>query len=124
MGANMWRNLRILFLVILVLLLLSGCMSKAQKKSLYDKAIPIAQQYMKDNFNADVVFSDYYEINDPMNSEIVLYGHMVGDESATFSIGINHKTFKVNNVGGSSKVMDRYVEPNKKNKSSTEDTKK
>ncbi|BFH60149.1 hypothetical protein PAJ34TS1_07410 [Paenibacillus azoreducens] len=99
-------------------------MSKAQKKSLYDKAIPIAQQYMKDNFNADVVFSDYYEINDPMNSEIVLYGHMGGDESATFSIGINHKTFKVNNVGGSSKVMDRYVEPNKKNKSSTEDTKK
>ncbi|WP_309272211.1 hypothetical protein [Paenibacillus sp.] len=87
-------------------------MSKSQKKSIYNKAVPIAQQYMKDNYNADVMFSDY-EFLDPMNSEIVLYGHMVGDENDTFSIGVSHKTFRINNLIGSSKIMDRYVKPDK-----------
>ncbi|MDR0268484.1 MAG: hypothetical protein LBJ26_10325 [Paenibacillus sp.] len=79
---------------------------------------------MKDNFNADVIFSDNYKFLDPMSSDIILYGHMVGDEDATFSIIINHETFKVNDVGGSSKVMDRYIKPDQKNKPSTEDPKK
>ncbi|BFH60145.1 hypothetical protein PAJ34TS1_07370 [Paenibacillus azoreducens] len=98
-------------------------MSKTQKEAIYNKAEPIAQQYMKDNYNTDVIFYDY-KFLDPMNSEIVLYGHMVGDEDATIQVGISHKTFKINRVSGSRKVMDRYVEPNKKNKSSTENTKK
>ncbi|BFH60140.1 hypothetical protein [Paenibacillus azoreducens] len=120
----MWRIFRVIFSVILVISLLSGCMSKSQKKTIYNKAVPIAEQYMKDNYNTDVIISDNYQFLDPMNSEIVLNGHMVGDESATFSIGINHKTFKINNIIGSSEIMDRYVKPDQKNKSSTEDPKK
>ncbi|BFH60137.1 hypothetical protein [Paenibacillus azoreducens] len=99
-------------------------MTKSKKEAIYNKAVPIAQQYMKDNFNADVVFSDNYEFLDPMSSTIVLYGHMSGDKDATFDIMIDHGTFKISQVGGSSKVMDRRVKPDQKNKSSTEDTKK
>ncbi|BFH60151.1 hypothetical protein [Paenibacillus azoreducens] len=118
------RNLRIISLIILVLFFLSGCMSKTQKETIYNKAVPIAQQYMKNNFNADVIFSDNYEFLDPMSSTIVLYGHMSGDKDATFDIMIDHGTFKISQVGGSSEVMDRRVKLDKKNKSSTENTKK
>ncbi|MDR0268487.1 hypothetical protein [Paenibacillus sp.] len=121
----MWKKSGVLLLALLILLSLTGCMSRTQKKAIYNKAVPIALQYMKDHFNADVVFSDNYQFLDPMNSEIVLKGHMVGDEAATFSIGINHKTFKVNDVGVSGKLEDQYVKyPDKKNKPSTEDIKK
>jgi hypothetical protein len=64
---------------------------------------------MKDNFNVDVIISANYEIHDPMDSEIVLYGHMLGDEEASFQIGINHKTYTVNRIGGTSKLLDRRV---------------
>ncbi|MDR0268485.1 MAG: hypothetical protein LBJ26_10330 [Paenibacillus sp.] len=109
-------------MAISILLLLTGCMSKAQKKAIYNKAVPIALQYMKDNFNADVIFSDKYEFLDPMSSTIVLYGHMSEDKDATFDIMIDHKTFETSQVGGSSKVMDRRVKLDKKR--TTEDTKK
>ncbi|MBQ4900422.1 hypothetical protein KB559_16415 [Paenibacillus sp. Marseille-P2973] len=108
----MAKKLIICFCVILLICLLSGCMSKSQKEAIYNKAVPIATEYMKTHYNVEVIISDYYEINDPANSEIVLYGHIVEDADASFTVGINHKSYKINRVGVSSKLKDSKVMTN------------
>lgn len=105
----MLRILKITFISVLTLSLLGGCISKSQKNAIFNKSVPIAKEYMKTHFNTDVVISKYYEINDPVTYEIVLYGHMVSDPEANFHIAINHKSYEVTSVGGASKIMDREV---------------
>ncbi|WP_435924029.1 hypothetical protein [Paenibacillus sp. DYY-L-2] len=105
----MLRILKITFISVLTLSLLAGCIPKSQKNAIFNKAVPIAKEYMKTHFNTDVVISEYYEINDPITYEIVLYGHMVSDPEENFHIAINHKSYEVTSLGGASEIMDRAV---------------
>ncbi len=104
----MSKNLKILSIFVL-LLLLSGCMTKSHKENIYNKAVPIATEYMKTNYNSDVFFTRDYDINDPADSAIVLYGYLIEEEDITFSLYMNHKTYKVNFVMGPQALMDKKV---------------
>ncbi len=95
-----------LIFILAFIILISGCMSNSKRETIYKSTVPIAIEYMKVHYNAEVVIDKYYEVNDPMISEIMLYGYLADDPEANFFISINHKTLKVTDVGGSSKVLN------------------
>ncbi|WP_435924030.1 hypothetical protein [Paenibacillus sp. DYY-L-2] len=107
---NSLKLFKVTLVSILILSLLVGCMSKAQKEAIYIRAVPIAKEYMKDNYNIDVTILSNYEIHDPANSVIVLYGHMVDDSGATFTISINHKTYEVSSISVAKIIKEKKVE--------------
>lgn len=103
------KKIQIFLIAFIVLISLNGCMSKSQKEAIYNKAVPIATEYMKTNYNSDVFFTRDYDINDPADSAIVLYGYLIEEEDITFSLYMNHKTYKVNFVMGPQALMDKKV---------------
>ncbi len=107
------KKIQIFLIAFIVLISLNGCMSKSQKEAIYNKAVPIATEYMNTHFDSSIVISNVFDINDPANSTIVLYGYLDNQPEATFSISISHKTYEVAQVAGSRELWNHQVKLDK-----------
>ncbi|MDQ0091330.1 uncharacterized protein YdgA (DUF945 family) [Paenibacillus anaericanus] len=83
--------------VALLIISIGGCYinSKQKEERLIQKVIPIGTQYIKDNFDVEVTFNRHQGIGGYVNSEIVLYGFIIGKEKYKVSIGVNYNSFEV-----------------------------
>lgn len=96
------------FLILTLILITTGCggLSQKEEKAYYEKAIPIGQEYFKKYYDADVEFNRY-EVNLPMSSTIVLYGHVKDDPYTSLSLSLSLPSLKVDSAGGPAEFIDK-----------------
>ncbi|MFS0870889.1 hypothetical protein [Paenibacillus xylanilyticus] len=105
---NLYKYIRSLLLFIILIAVLTGCggLSKKESEAYYQKAIPIGQEYFQTYYDEDVIFTDY-DINLPMSSSIVLYGHVKDDSQTSLSLSLNLPSMEVRSASGPGEFIDK-----------------
>jgi hypothetical protein len=66
-----------------------------QNRSIANKAIPVAEQFLKEQYGVDVEFYDYQVNAAYVTSTIILYGRIHGEKDKAFTIFVDYRTYKV-----------------------------
>ncbi|WP_128100481.1 hypothetical protein [Paenibacillus sp. DCT19] len=104
----MIKSIRSILLTFGVIVIITGCssLSKADRQELYEKAIPIGQEYFEKYYDVDVKITDY-QIKVPMSSTIVLNGHVKDDPQTWVSLSFYLPSLEIKSEGGPGDFIDK-----------------
>jgi hypothetical protein len=73
-----------------------GCgTSKAKKEEIIEKANQTGIEYFKQNYNIDVVFTEFNVRPEYIESRVGMNGHVQGAEDETLYLLIDYRTYKI-----------------------------
>jgi len=84
-----------IFLLILSVILVGCGTSKAKKEEIIEKANQTGIEYFKQNYNIDVVFTEFNVRPEYIESRVGMNGHVQGAEDETIYLLIDYRNYKI-----------------------------